>query len=149
MENASTVAKRGEPAIFPLNLVLIRSVATRRRPAPILVSSKAHAAFATKKTILPLNVLTNPNPNVTTARKKVSITPHIMPYRPFLTRHLGHQASGCKANRVLDKSRVADMSAEDAWEALVNADEQRDLEEFREAGADKGYFRIQNTDFHD
>ena len=81
--------------------------------------------------------------------RRYLITPHIMPYRPFLTRHLGHQASECKANRVLDKSRVADMSAEDAWEALVNADEQRDLEEFREVGADKGYFRIQHTDFHD
>lgn len=77
------------------------------------------------------------------------ITPHIMPYRPLLTRHLGHQASECKANRVLDKSRVADMSAEDAWEALVNADEQRDLEDFREVGADKRNSCTQNTDFPD
>ncbi|KAL9066974.1 MAG: hypothetical protein Q9161_007218 [Pseudevernia consocians] len=44
-----------------------------------------------------------------------------------------HQTSECKANRVFDTSQVADMSAEDAWEALKKADKERDLDDFREA----------------
>ena len=41
------------------------------------------------------------------------------------------------------------MSAEDAWEALQKADEERSLEDFREVRACKRFPRIQDTDFSD
>ena len=59
------------------------------------------------------------------------------PNRLLLTYRPGHQTSECKANRVFDTSRVADMSAEDAWEALQKADEERDLDDFREVRPNK------------
>ncbi|KAK4969918.1 hypothetical protein LTR66_006646, partial [Elasticomyces elasticus] len=45
----------------------------------------------------------------------------------------GHFTSECKANRVLDNDDVAIMESEKAWELLVHADKDRDLDEFREA----------------
>lgn len=59
----------------------------------------------------------------------------------LLTLPLGHLTAECKANRVLDTSFVADMTAEDAWETLKKADEERDLDDFREVGSDKRYQR--------
>lgn len=67
----------------------------------------------------------------------------------FLTLPSGHLTSECKANRVFDTSLVADMSAEDAWEALQRADEERDLDDFREVRSDKRYSCTQNTDLLD
>lgn len=60
-----------------------------------------------------------------------------MPYHLFLTPSPGHQTSDCKANRVFDTSLVPDMSAEDAWEALQKADEERELDDFRQVCASK------------
>lgn len=52
----------------------------------------------------------------------------------YLTRALGHSASECKANRVFDISDVPEMDAEAAWNALQNADKERDLDDFRTVG---------------
>lgn len=41
------------------------------------------------------------------------------------------------------------MSAEDAWEALEKADQERDLDDFREVRADKRYPHTQTADFCD
>ena len=60
-----------------------------------------------------------------------------MPKDLLLTHRPGHQASECTENRVFDTSGIADMAAEDAWEALQKADEDRDLDDFREVRADK------------
>ena len=59
------------------------------------------------------------------------------PNQFLLTYRPGHQTSECKVNRVFDTSGVADMSAEDAWEALQKADEERDLDDFREVRPNK------------
>lgn len=72
---------------------------------------------------------------------------HSMPSCLLLTGRPGHEATECKANRVFDTSRVADMSAEDAWEALKNADEMRDLEEFREVGTKRDYLAHKTLTF--
>ena len=72
-----------------------------------------------------------------------------MPYQSLLTRRPGHQTSECKANRVFDTSGVADMSAEDAWDALQKADEERNLEDFREVCADSRCPHTSYTDFPD
>ncbi|MCJ1303297.1 hypothetical protein MMC08_006105 [Hypocenomyce scalaris] len=45
----------------------------------------------------------------------------------------GHKALVCKENRVLDLSKVANKSPDDAWDALKVADASRDLDDFREA----------------
>ncbi|MCJ1365647.1 hypothetical protein MMC16_004772 [Acarospora aff. strigata] len=45
----------------------------------------------------------------------------------------GHKATECKANRVLDLSKILDKSPEEAWESLVAADTDGDLDDFREA----------------
>lgn len=55
----------------------------------------------------------------------------------LLTHSLGHQTSECKVNRVFDTSGVADMSAEDAWSAIKEADEERDLDNFRDVCANR------------
>ena len=81
--------------------------------------------------------------------RRYSIILHDLAHRLFLTLPLGHQTSECKANRVFDTSRIADMSAEDAWEALQKADEERDLEDFREVHADKRSPRTHDTDLLD
>ena len=52
----------------------------------------------------------------------------------FLIRFQGHVTSECKANRVFDTSGLPDMSADDAWNALVEADQDRDLDELRIVG---------------
>ena len=39
------------------------------------------------------------------------------------------------------------MSAEDAWDALMKADEELDLDDFREVRADKSCARTRNTDY--
>lgn len=62
---------------------------------------------------------------------------HIITYRLFLTMSPGHQTVECTANRVFDTSLVADRSADDAWVALEKADEERDLDDFREVRASK------------
>ena len=71
-ENASTVAKKGEPAIFWFDLTLIRSIVTQRRTAPILVFSKGLAASARKKATLRPNAQISLHQNASTASKKVS-----------------------------------------------------------------------------
>lgn len=55
----------------------------------------------------------------------------------LLTHRPGHQTSECKVNRVFDTSGVADLSAEDAWSVLNEADEERDLDNFREVCANR------------
>ena len=64
--------------------------------------------------------------------RRYPITFYSTPNRLLLTLRPGHQTSECKSNRVFDTSGVADMAAEDAWEALQKADEERDLDDFRE-----------------
>ena len=44
---------------------------------------------------------------------------------------IGHKTAECTEKRVLDKSNVADMSAEAAWDLLQKADEEKDLDDFR------------------
>lgn len=79
--------------------------------------------------------------------RRCLVTLHNLLHRLFLTLPSGHQTSDCKANRVFDTSRVADMSAEDAWDALQKADEDRDLDDFREVRAGKRCSYTQVTDF--
>ncbi|KAL9116846.1 MAG: hypothetical protein Q9187_006624, partial [Circinaria calcarea] len=45
----------------------------------------------------------------------------------------GHKALDCKDNRLLDWSKVADKTPEDAWEGMKVADADRDLDDLREA----------------
>ena len=52
----------------------------------------------------------------------------------YLTRALGHSASECKANRVLDMSDVPEMDAEAAWNSLQLADQACELDDFRTVG---------------
>lgn len=137
MANVSIVAKKGGSPTFGLDLMLIRSVATQRSTVPTLVCSKGPAAFARKKVTQLLNVPTNLHPNASTASRKVSHHSSQSGRSLVADTAPGHQTSECKANRVFDTSRVADMSAEDAWEALQKADEERDLEDFREVRGNK------------
>ena len=76
--------------------------------------------------------------------RRYSIFLSSTPNRLLLTHRPGHQTSECKANRVFDTSGVADMSAEDAWDALQKADEKRDLDDFREVRPTKAI--AQTTD---
>ncbi|KAL9132800.1 MAG: hypothetical protein Q9175_006028 [Cornicularia normoerica] len=59
--------------------------------------------------------------------------PNKPPPKCFNCKQEGHQTVECTANRVFDTSLVADRSADDAWVALEKADEERDLDDFREA----------------
>ena len=147
MENASTVAKKGEPAAFLLASVLTCSIVTQRLNAPTLASSKGPVVSVSKKVIPPLSARTSRSPNASTARKKVFYHPLQLSQSLLLTHRLGHPTSECKANRVFDTSHVADMSAEDAWDALQKADEERDLDEIRTVCASKRYFSGRKTDF--
>ncbi|KAI9708159.1 MAG: hypothetical protein M1820_004113 [Bogoriella megaspora] len=45
----------------------------------------------------------------------------------------GHQTSECTNPRALDMKDVLDKSAEDAWEMLVAADKEKDLDDFKDA----------------
>ncbi|KAL9116604.1 MAG: hypothetical protein Q9187_006870, partial [Circinaria calcarea] len=45
----------------------------------------------------------------------------------------GHKAMDCKENRLLDWSKIADKTPEDAWEGMKVADADRDLDDLREA----------------
>lgn len=45
---------------------------------------------------------------------------------------LGHKATECKANRVLDLSKIATKHPEEAWEMVKRADAEGDLDDFRE-----------------
>ena len=107
----------------------------RKRTVPIHESSREHAASVRKRATLLPSVLRSLPRNAIIARKKVSY--HRLHSLPplFLTLPPGHQTSECKANRVFDTSHLRDMSAEDAWVALHKADEERDLEDFREVRA--------------
>ncbi|KAF2139286.1 uncharacterized protein K452DRAFT_74849 [Aplosporella prunicola CBS 121167] len=44
----------------------------------------------------------------------------------------GHQATECKENRAMDYSSIPDKTDEEAWEDLKKADENKDLDDFRE-----------------
>lgn len=44
----------------------------------------------------------------------------------------GHVALECKNPHALDWTGVADMSPDDAWAALKKADDERDLDDFRQ-----------------
>lgn len=41
-------------------------------------------------------------------------------------------AKDCKENRQFDKSNIADMTAEEAWAKLKQANDDRDLDDVRE-----------------
>lgn len=72
-----------------------------------------------------------------------------MRYLLFLTLSPGHQTSECKANRVFDTSLVADMSADDAWTDLQEADQKRDLDDFREVVPASFVFITSKAEFPD
>lgn len=40
----------------------------------------------------------------------------------------------CTENRALDMSNIDDKTADEAWKALIAADDERDLEDVREVG---------------
>lgn len=46
----------------------------------------------------------------------------------------GHKAAECKSNRVLDLSKIASKSPEEAWDLLKAAAAEGDLDDFREVG---------------
>lgn len=48
--------------------------------------------------------------------------------------YTGHKAADCTENRAIDYSNVVTMSSEEAWRALIKADAERDLDDFREVG---------------
>ena len=50
----------------------------------------------------------------------------------FNCKQEGHPASECKSNRVFDNDEVPDLDPDEAWEKLVKADSERDLDDFRE-----------------
>ena len=91
MESASIVVKKGELAVFTLESMLIRSVVTQRRTAPILVSSKEPAVFVTKKVTLLRSALTSLPLNASTASRKVSC--HSAQYAPPLVSDTASRAS--------------------------------------------------------
>ncbi|MCJ1393302.1 hypothetical protein MMC18_006174 [Xylographa bjoerkii] len=45
----------------------------------------------------------------------------------------GHKVTECKDNRAIDMSSVADLKPDVAWDKLVAADKERELDDFREA----------------
>lgn len=45
---------------------------------------------------------------------------------------IGHMAKDCKENRQFDKSGIPDMTPEEAWAKLKHANNDRDLDDFRE-----------------
>jgi len=64
---------------------------------------------------------------------------------------LGHKATECKANRVLDLSKIATKDPEEAWEMVKRADAEGDLDDFREvrfpvaeSEEDSGTYNIHN-----
>lgn len=44
----------------------------------------------------------------------------------------GHMAQECKNPHAFDWSGVQDLSPDDAWNALKKADDERDLDDFRQ-----------------
>lgn len=44
----------------------------------------------------------------------------------------GHAAKDCKENRVMDLSKIPDVQPENAWQKVVDADREKDLDDFRE-----------------
>ena len=105
---------------------------TAKPIVPILVSSREHAAFATRRVILQLSALRNHLTFAGTASRKV----HSKNKRRNITvAHfiLGHKVTECTENRVIDDSAIETKTAEAAWDGLKAADRERDLDEFREA----------------
>lgn len=49
----------------------------------------------------------------------------------LLTREPGHVPKDCTKNRVFDLSNIADATIEVAWDSLLKADEEKDLDEIR------------------
>ena len=117
--------------------MLTRCVVIQKRIVQTLVYSKGPAEFVRRKATLLPNVPTNLHPSALIASRKACHQLFTVRYHLLLTLSSGHQTSECKANRVFDKSLVADMSADDAWIALQKADEDRDLDDFREVCASK------------
>lgn len=116
-------------------MILTHHEVIRKRTVPIHESSREHAVVVKRRVTLLPSVLTSLPQNATTASKKVPHHRlHVLPCL-LLTLPSGHETSGCKANRVFDTSSLPDMSAEDAWAALQKADEEHDLEDFREVRA--------------
>ena len=50
-------------------------------------------------------------------------------------------AAECKNNRAVDRSHVADKTADDAWNAMLTADKEQDMDDFKQVSAD-GLCRI-------
>jgi len=49
----------------------------------------------------------------------------------LLIRESGHVPKDCTKNRVFDMSNIADATVEVAWDNLLKADEEKDLDEIR------------------
>ncbi len=54
-----------------------------------------------------------------------------LPYKAQQLTTAGHQTSECTSQRVLDKSDLPEMDLEVAWDMLLKADQDRDLDDFR------------------
>ena len=146
MGSVLTVGKKGEHARSYLESILTHSLVTPKPLVPIPACSRAPAEYVRMKVTLLPNVQTSLRPSASTASKKVNY-PRQRRACLVVTLSLGHQTSDCTANRVFDNSHVADMSAEDAWAALQTADNERDLDEFRQVRADKICLIAREADF--
>jgi hypothetical protein len=112
---------------------LTRSTVIPSLIAPTHVSSQAPVVFAPRKVIRPPSVRRSQQTSAGTASKKVSVvTLRQTAIEATLIRPLGHKATECKANRVLDLSKIANKDPEEAWEMVKRADAEGDLDDFRE-----------------
>ena len=97
------------------------------------MSSLEPVISAAKRAILLQSAPTSHRRSAKTVRRKVStdIQSFILSIERLIEPS-GHKALVCKENRVLDLSKVANKSPDDAWDALKVADASRDLDDFRE-----------------
>lgn len=97
----------------------------------LIVPSQAFAVSARKKGTLLRSALINRLRSVRSVRRKVSQF-NFIATKTELISFQGHKALDCKGNRLLDWSKVADKTPDDAWEGMKVADGDRDLDDLRE-----------------
>ena len=60
----------------------------------------------------------------------------------------GHKTLDCKDNRLLDWSKIADKTPDDAWEGMKVADADRDLDDLREVRQTTVSYILNSPDSH-
>lgn len=126
-------------ALSPRSPVLASTVAKKVTPRSTVliplssVSSPVPVVFATRLDIvLPTVLLPHPS-SARTARRKVWQPLLSCPILSVVNILSGHSANDCKNPRKIDRSGIADIPAEYAWNELVAASAEGDLDDMKEA----------------